>query len=177
MAHPKHEQVRRRYAFCCGYCGVSEESAGSELTIDHYQPVSAGGDNSDDNLVYACWRCNLYKSDIFPSAADIAIGHRLLHPLLDDVSAHILANEITGYLEPRTETGRFHILTLHLNRPALIIHRQRHWLRSLSDDVLRMNVEEVRRLRILLADTEARLLLIDPDANSAANPNRLDADE
>ena len=148
---------------------MSEESAGGELTIDHYQPVSAGGDNSDDNLVYACWRCNLYKSDNFPSAAGIAIGYGLLHPLLDDVSAHILANEITGDPEPRTETGHFHILTLHLNRPALIIHRQRYWLRSLSDDALRMNVEDVQRRPVrwpmldglLLIETGVKIALLE----------------
>ena len=40
--------------FRCGYCGVSETSSGGELTIDHYRPVSQNGDDSDDNLVYAC---------------------------------------------------------------------------------------------------------------------------
>jgi hypothetical protein len=58
MAHPRHEEVRERYGRCCGYCGVSETETGGELTIDHFRPVSASGDDSADNLVYACFRCN-----------------------------------------------------------------------------------------------------------------------
>jgi hypothetical protein len=58
MAHPRHQVVRERYRRCCGYCQVSEIETGGELTIDHFQPVTAGGDDSDDNLVYACFRDN-----------------------------------------------------------------------------------------------------------------------
>ncbi len=53
MAHPRHAQVRARYQNCCGYCGVSEEDTGGELCVDHYIPVTAGGGDEDDNLVYA----------------------------------------------------------------------------------------------------------------------------
>jgi hypothetical protein len=31
---------------------VSETDAGGELTVDHYDPVSAGGDDSPENLIY-----------------------------------------------------------------------------------------------------------------------------
>jgi HNH endonuclease len=55
MAHPRHEEVRGRYHNRCGYCSVSETETGGELTIDHFQPVSAGGNDSDDNLVYCCF--------------------------------------------------------------------------------------------------------------------------
>ena len=63
MAHPRHEEVRQRFAFRCGYCGVSETDTGGQLTVDHFHPVHARGDDSDDNLIYACPRCNLRKSD------------------------------------------------------------------------------------------------------------------
>ena len=36
MAHPRHEEVRRRYGLRCGYCGVSEAETGGELTVDHF---------------------------------------------------------------------------------------------------------------------------------------------
>ena len=71
MAHPRLPTVRERYAFCCGYCGVSEADVGGELTVDHFCPVSAGGDDSDENLVYACVRCNQYKGALRPEATDI----------------------------------------------------------------------------------------------------------
>jgi hypothetical protein len=31
--------------------------------------VSPGGDDGDDNLVYACFRCNLFKADFHPTSA------------------------------------------------------------------------------------------------------------
>ncbi len=40
--------VRSRAAFACEFCGVTETDAGGELTIDHFQPVSKGGDDSPD---------------------------------------------------------------------------------------------------------------------------------
>lgn len=85
MAHPKLEQVRQRYDCCCGYCGVSEVDAGGTLTVDHYRPVTRDGDDTDDNLVYACIHCNQYKGRFYPSPQDVACGRRVLHPLRDDL--------------------------------------------------------------------------------------------
>lgn len=56
MRHPKLESVRQHYQRACGYCGVTEAAAGSELTVDPYRPRAAGGGDDDDNLVYACVR-------------------------------------------------------------------------------------------------------------------------
>lgn len=77
MAHPKLETVRQRYGGRCGYCGVTEIDAGAELTVDHYRPSSAGGDEADDNLIYACTKCNLYKGEFSPSTDDLLIGRRV----------------------------------------------------------------------------------------------------
>ena len=86
MAHPLHEEVRHRYGFRYGYCGVSESDVGGQLTVDHYHPLAAGGSDTIENLVYACFRCNQYKSDFWPTTAEIEKGLRTLHPLLDDVT-------------------------------------------------------------------------------------------
>jgi hypothetical protein len=64
MPHPLFETVRERFRYACGYCGVTEITVGGGLTLDHYRPQAAGGDDSLDNLVYACIRCNQYKGDI-----------------------------------------------------------------------------------------------------------------
>lgn len=32
-------------------------------SADHVDPVAAGGENTEENLVTACWRCNLKKRD------------------------------------------------------------------------------------------------------------------
>ena len=115
--------LARRYHYACGYCGVTEGTSGGKLTIDHYRPRTAGGDDSIDNLVYACFKCNQFKHNFWPSTADMALDWRVLHPLLDDLSTHLRLNSSNGQLESLTETGRFHIILLHLNRPQLIRHR------------------------------------------------------
>lgn len=127
MAHPSHGVVRVRYDFACGYCGVSEATSGGELTVDHYYPESRGGGEDDANLVYACFRCNLHKSDRLPFTA-LGDAHRvihILHPLTDDIATHIAEDVATGTLQALTETGASHIAALRLNRAALIEHRLR----------------------------------------------------
>ena len=152
MAHPKLDSVRRRYNFCCGYCEVSEISVGGELTIDHFHPVSAGGDDSDDNLVYACMRCNLYKGALLPEATDVGQTLRLLHPLRDNRSEHIQENEQTGVLEGITATGAFHIQELRLNRPALVANRLRRNLLAL----LQARFDQANAENAMLHDRIAR---------------------
>jgi hypothetical protein len=156
MAHPRHEEVRQRCQYRCVYCGVSETAAGGELTVDHFRPVSAGGDDGEANLVYACFRCNLYKGDFFPNAEEIAQGRRILHPLLEDVSLYLREYEETGQLEPLTETGRFHIHLLRLNRPQLVDQRLTRRLRQylLEDYQLLQTENEALRRRVLLLETD-----------------------
>ena len=147
MAHPKQEIVRLRYGQVCGYCGISETDAGGLLTVDHYQPVSAGGDDSDANLVYACIRCNQYKADYWPTAQAREAGRVVLHPQTDDMRQHLRENTRTGALEPLTDTGRFHIELLDLNRPQLMMHRQRTWMRTLNDAIRHSLRREVSDLQ------------------------------
>ncbi len=123
MPHPQHESVRQAFGRRCAYCGVLEDSAGAELTVDHYQPRSASGTDEIGNLVYACHRCNLYKGFYWPTPDEIAAGEYILHPHRHEISDHIRENAITGRLEPLTATGAFNIRLLHLNRPQLIAHR------------------------------------------------------
>ncbi len=158
MAHPRHEEVRERYHHCCGYCGVGEIETGGELTIDHFQPVSAGGDDSDDNLVYACFRDNTYKGDFWPSPADLKLGRRLLHPFLDDLSVHLRENQLTGRLEPLTPTGEFHLFLLRLNRPQLVECRLARRMGQLLSEGYRLLRDENERLwvRIVLLETYLR---------------------
>lgn len=123
MAHERHQQVRTRFSRSCGYCGVSEADAAGELSVDHYHPLSVGGDESDDNLIYCCARCNLYKGHFWPDAEDLEEQRRVLHPLRDRMEEHLRLNARTGEVEPLTTTARFHVALLQLNRPALVAHR------------------------------------------------------
>lgn len=161
--------MRGRYDFRCGYCGVSEVDTGGELTVDHYQPLAAGGGDEDDNLVYACARCNQYKAASFPDAAALAAGRRALHPLRDNLSAHLSEDPQSGRLEGITETGRFHISLLRLNRFPLIQRRLRlrlDDLRALRQELLEMEVTHLRRE---VASLRATIRLPHPPLNQ--NPD------
>lgn len=154
MSHPKHNEVRTRFHARCGYCGVREEDAGGELTVDHFVPVSAGGTDNDDNLVYACFRCNLFKSGFHPTDEDRSNGHVLLHPMQDNVAAHVRLDDTTGRLEPLTETGRFHIALLRLNRTALVMRRIRKRHQELLQARRELLEAEIKELHAIIAAQE-----------------------
>ena len=148
MAHPKLGLVRERFGYCCGYCGVSEIDSGGELTVDHFIPESAGGSNDEENLVYACFRCNIYKTDFLPTEAHLAAGQRVLHPLHDSLDAHYRLDTASGALIGLTPTGSFHISLLQLNRPQLKSLR----LRNLSAQKYIEYVENLERENVWLKD-------------------------
>lgn len=53
--------VLRRDNYTCQYCGA--KAPDTALHVDHVTPASKGGGNEPDNLIAACIRCNLGKSD------------------------------------------------------------------------------------------------------------------
>ena len=53
------DEVFARDEYRCVYCG--EIHALEELSVDHVQPRSRGGDRSGGNLVTACRACNVRK--------------------------------------------------------------------------------------------------------------------
>lgn len=55
-------EIFERDGFTCQYCGAKAPDV--ELHVDHIVPVSKGGTNDPGNLVTACARCNLGKSDL-----------------------------------------------------------------------------------------------------------------
>lgn len=55
------ENVYRRDNYSCVYCGESRRKL---LTLDHVIPKCKGGENTWQNLVTACKKCNNIKSDL-----------------------------------------------------------------------------------------------------------------
>ncbi len=113
------EQVRRRANFACEFCGVTETSVGGELTIDHFQPITRGGDDSPENLVYCCHRCNQYKLDYWASNPDEPL---LWKPRSEPATRHFFELD-DGTMHSITATGAFTIKRLRLNRPPLVAYR------------------------------------------------------
>jgi len=154
MQHPRFELIRQRYRYMCGYCGITEISFGGELTIDHFRPRAAGGNDDLENLVYACLRCNLYKHDFWPTLKDVEQQHRILHPQLDEIAPHIRLTEQTGFLESLTETGRFHITLLRLNRPQLVRHRLGLQLQDVLQEKYRLLEQQITELQATMVAQE-----------------------
>lgn len=144
------EVVRQRYGYRCGYCGVAEFEVGALLEIDHYCPLHAGGAETLDNLVYCCPTCNRHKSDYWTELE----SERLLHPLHDDLQAH-LQEQADGVLVALTPRGALHIERLRLNRPALVMLRQRRRREAmLKQAILEMETLTTHLLNQLLDEEE-----------------------
>jgi len=126
------EQVRQRANHTCEFCGVTEADTGGKLTVDHFQPLAKGGDDSLENLVYCCARCNQYKLDYWPTHPDDPM---LWNPRHESASRHFLELD-DGTMYPLTATGAFTLKRLRLNRPPLVTHRLRR----------RQHAEEIRLL-------------------------------
>jgi 5-methylcytosine-specific restriction endonuclease McrA len=62
---PSRQALFRRDRQVCQYCGRK----GGDLTVDHVMPKSRGGEDSWENLVAACLRCNNRKGDRTPEEA------------------------------------------------------------------------------------------------------------
>jgi 5-methylcytosine-specific restriction endonuclease McrA len=70
------KNILRRDGHCCQYCGRGDLA----LTIDHILPVSRGGEDSWENLVCACVRCNNRKGDRLPEEAAMPLRRSPIRP-------------------------------------------------------------------------------------------------
>jgi hypothetical protein len=73
-------EVFRRDSFTCRYCGRTPPVV--VLEVDHFAPVSRGGDDDQNNLVTSCSDCNSGKRD------SIVAPHPHIRP---DVDVELLA--------------------------------------------------------------------------------------
>lgn len=58
----KRFQVLKKYGFSCFYCGRRPPEV--RLQLEHMHPKSKGGTDNIDNLVPACFECNMGKFNI-----------------------------------------------------------------------------------------------------------------
>ena len=92
VPQPRHVAFTRfnvflRDRFRCQYCGGRFQA--HELTFDHVRPRCDGGATAWDNIVAACWRCNMEKDSKprkpirwprKPSAGELAAAQRAFPP-------------------------------------------------------------------------------------------------
>jgi len=152
--------VRTRADYACEYCGVTESDTRGLLNIDHYRPTSHDGDDDPANLVYACFRCNLYEADFWPEESD---ARPIWNPHHEPASEHLFELD-DGRILALTEIGRETVRRLRLNRAPLVDARMRK-RRSSARNALISRLAEVtaslartQRDRADLAFEESALL-------------------
>lgn len=72
----------------CQYCG----HRGDDLTLDHVVPRSRGGQDTWENIVTACVRCNVRKSNRTPKEANMLLlnsPHKPHSSLYFEVTKHV----------------------------------------------------------------------------------------
>lgn len=160
------EIVRRRANFSCEFCGITETDVGGELTVDHFQPKSKKGSDNLENLIYACARCNLYKADCFP---ENKFDQKLWNPHEESSEAHFLLLP-SGELFALSETGKFTIYRLRLNRPQLIENRRQKQIQA-EEDLLLARYQGLTEL--LMRMFQQHLELLDEQRNLLEEQQRL----
>jgi 5-methylcytosine-specific restriction endonuclease McrA len=74
--------VYRRDNFQCQYCAARPGL--KQLSIDHVIPVSKGGENSWENCVVSCVRCNTRKGNRTPEQANMPLLNEPVRPNWND---------------------------------------------------------------------------------------------
>lgn len=127
------EAVRVRAHCACEFCGVSEISGGGEFTVDHFCPKSRGGSDEESNLVYACFRCNIYKADYWSTSGQQS---PLWNPREEPGSKYFAIGD-DGQLHPLNAVGAFSIRQLRLNRQQLVEHRRKLHAEARTEELLK----------------------------------------
>jgi hypothetical protein len=115
------ELVRERAGYACEYCGVTEDDTRGLLTIDHYRPQSHSGEDDPANLVYSCFRCNVYKADYWPIEPNAI---RIWNPREEPASEHLFELDDSRLLA-LTDVGQETVQRLRLNRMPLVQARMK----------------------------------------------------
>jgi 5-methylcytosine-specific restriction endonuclease McrA len=107
----------------CEYCQTSEQNSGQTMHVDHIDPL---GGNVLENLCLSCWNCNSSKHKA-THVTDPQTGERvpLFNPRAQIWTEHFEwvygATQVRG----KTATGRATVVRLRMNRPAMVVARQR----------------------------------------------------
>jgi 5-methylcytosine-specific restriction endonuclease McrA len=97
----RHE-VFARDGYRCVYCGIVHPA--EELTVDHVQPRSRGGDRSGGNLVTACGACNVRKGH--RGIAEFLVGEPDAHANFRRFAVHVWARHLRALEEEITSRRR-----------------------------------------------------------------------
>lgn len=107
------------FQYLCGYCGKNGKVMHEKFHIDHFVPKSIDKERIDDyyNLVLACPKCNLSKSDKWPTGDNKSPHNEkegFVDPASDEYDQHMQRNE-DGFVVGITPVGKSMCSMLHLD--------------------------------------------------------------
>lgn len=115
--------VHERAHGCCEYCQTAEENIGQTMQVDHIDPH--GGDGLD-NLCLACWNCNSHKHTATTAPdPESQLEVALFNPRTQVWADHFEWVDNSTRINGLTPCGRATIIRLKMNRPAIVVARQR----------------------------------------------------
>lgn len=115
----QRSRLARRAGHRCEYCLLHEDYAIKRHEPDHIIPRKHGGSDTDDNLAWACFHCNRYKSSEV-GALDAETGELVpvFNPRRQVWADHFELDE--ARIKPLTAIGRVTVLVLQLNRTGRV---------------------------------------------------------
>jgi len=133
-------QVREDFEERCAYCLLHEDWAAGEdgFHLDHFRPRGLFPHLENDfyNLYYACYPCNKWKWQHWPSQELERVGICFVDLCKDDFNKHF---ELTadGKLLPVSPAGEYTTKIIRLNRVHLV--RVRALMSELNRRVMTQN--------------------------------------
>lgn len=138
--------LERDFYFLCGYCGKDGKLMHERFHIDHFVPKSLDEDRVNDyyNLVLACPKCNLAKSDKWPTedaqrSNNGTVG--FVDPATEEFDEHLERND-KGYVVGKTLVGQDMCRMLHLDIRRTDIYWKIGQLRIMQQELEQMYRED-----------------------------------
>jgi HNH endonuclease len=100
------QQVIARASQACEYCCLPDTLSFYPHEVDHVIAIKHGGQTTEGNLAYACWRCNRYKeSDLGSFDPETGAFCFLFNPRTQNWPEHFRCeDEIISRLTPAGRT-------------------------------------------------------------------------
>lgn len=138
--------LEQDFHFLCGYCGKDGKLMHQKFHIDHFVPKSLDAVKENDyyNLVLACPKCNLAKSNKCPTndpkiSNDGKVG--FIDPATEEFDDNMGRNE-QGYVIGKTAVGESMCQMLHLDIRRTDIYWKISQLREVQEQLEKIYMED-----------------------------------
>ena len=143
------EYIANDCSSACVYCAMPEADFGGlrNFTVEHFRPKSIYRhlENRISNLYLACCICNSMKGDDWPGDCGPEFGREgYANPGENDFNAIFVIDE-RGFVDSQYVAGRYMVERLYLNRPQLLLWRQKRHITMWGDAALTRIAERLAR--------------------------------